>query len=502
MTLVGWLAGPASIQGRGFARRQGMSDVTIADLIAWEPRLSAGSGRPMAGAAVPAALDRSLAWVVAARSGTPMLPALRGGEAVVLSSRLLDTLDAPLEDLLAEFERSGVVAVIVPGAGPMPTVGGMTSPEILRLDSDAAAPDIESELNRSLTELRGDLYRAGTELSREISRVAAAGGGSAALLSAAETALGMSLSLSRGPSQDRERWDSLTLPVGPSLELTASVGDPRRRALARLALRALHGPVTESLRRDEAARPRGAARAEAIGRLLDPGIAGSAEALARSLGLEPSARYRVAAVSGIDPAAVARIIGSAEDAGRRDGLGVLLVRADAEPVAAGRPDPALARLDRAAGSQGSIAISAPVGGVESLSDARDQAMFIADLQRRGVLSRRVVAFDDIGRIGHFRFVHALLADQELAVFARAALGDLPRDDRRRTLRTTLLAFLDAGGSQALTAERLGIHRNTLAYRLRRIAELAGRDPADPEHRLAMHIAALLDALTASNPPDR
>ena len=64
------------------------------------------------------------------------------------------------------------------------------------------------------------------------------------------------------------------------------------------------------------------------------------------------------------------------------------------------------------------------------------------------------------------------------------------------LRQTWLAYLDAGGSQTETAAALGIHRNTLTYRLRQIAQLTGHAPDDPRMRLAVHVA-----LAAERMPD-
>ncbi|MGY1688646.1 PucR family transcriptional regulator [Geodermatophilus sp. SYSU D01105] len=54
------------------------------------------------------------------------------------------------------------------------------------------------------------------------------------------------------------------------------------------------------------------------------------------------------------------------------------------------------------------------------------------------------------------------------------------------LTATAEAWLDAAGSAARTAEDLGIHRQTLYYRLGRIAELTGLDPADGDARLLVH----------------
>jgi DNA-binding PucR family transcriptional regulator len=62
------------------------------------------------------------------------------------------------------------------------------------------------------------------------------------------------------------------------------------------------------------------------------------------------------------------------------------------------------------------------------------------------------------------------------------------------LRATLLAYLETGGSHVESAARLGIHRNTLAYRLKQIAVLTGTDPADPSTRLTLHLALTVERM--------
>ena len=59
---------------------------------------------------------------------------------------------------------------------------------------------------------------------------------------------------------------------------------------------------------------------------------------------------------------------------------------------------------------------------------------------------------------------------------------------------TLAAYLRHGGAAGDAAAQLAIHRNTLTYRLRRIAELTGRSPLDPAQALSLHLAALLHSL--------
>ena len=66
---------------------------------------------------------------------------------------------------------------------------------------------------------------------------------------------------------------------------------------------------------------------------------------------------------------------------------------------------------------------------------------------------------------------------------------IAHDDRRGgDLAGTLLAWLDAGGDVVRTAELLGVHSNTLRYRLRRIGELVGTDLRyDAAIRLELHL---------------
>ncbi|WP_030982185.1 PucR family transcriptional regulator [Streptomyces sp. NRRL S-1813] len=56
------------------------------------------------------------------------------------------------------------------------------------------------------------------------------------------------------------------------------------------------------------------------------------------------------------------------------------------------------------------------------------------------------------------------------------------------LARTAEVFLDCAGQASRTAQALGIHRQTLYYRLGRVEKLTGLDLADGEHRLLLHMA--------------
>ncbi|MBO0770256.1 MAG: helix-turn-helix domain-containing protein [Actinobacteria bacterium] len=75
-----------------------------------------------------------------------------------------------------------------------------------------------------------------------------------------------------------------------------------------------------------------------------------------------------------------------------------------------------------------------------------------------------------------------LAEQELA-----ALAGLP-PQRRRHLTETLAALLETRGSAVQVAERLGVHPQTVRYRIRQLEELLGDRFTDPDARFAMELA--------------
>jgi PucR C-terminal helix-turn-helix domain/GGDEF-like domain len=65
---------------------------------------------------------------------------------------------------------------------------------------------------------------------------------------------------------------------------------------------------------------------------------------------------------------------------------------------------------------------------------------------------------------------------------------------RPELAATAAAYLDHAGNVARAAAALGVHRQTLYYRLQRIEELTGLDLADGQDRLRLHLALTLAPL--------
>ena len=75
---------------------------------------------------------------------------------------------------------------------------------------------------------------------------------------------------------------------------------------------------------------------------------------------------------------------------------------------------------------------------------------------------------------------------------RRPLVLLAREDRRGVLRRTLNAWFAASGHAVAAAHALHVHRNTLEYRLRRIREVTGLNPAVYEDGMMLYIALQLE----------
>jgi purine catabolism regulator len=363
-----------------------------------------------------------------------------------------------------------------------------------------------------LTECRGNLYRIGTELERQLTDLTASHTGLSALVQTTSDlsslpiqvvdAQGRLLAASR---QDPVASDGASLPddefqleraLSSGLSLTLGPLRPEQRVVAQFLVDRIAAAVTIAARQDEAARPRGSRRVEAVAALLagQSGSASEQRAAALALGLDPDASFFVAVSSGADDALPHALtpLGTVHAAGLVNGRQMSLV------VARGRagPESLLSRVaevkrrwqNETGGSAATLAISAPASGVARLPAAAREAEFVATLQAQPRFPHRVASFDSIDDIGAFQLLYPLRETSELRQFVSEALGTLERRDHRGTLRETLRAYLETGGSHADASSRLGIHRNTLAYRLRRIGELIGRDVGDPRTWLTLHLA--------------
>ncbi|WP_338324626.1 PucR family transcriptional regulator [Nonomuraea polychroma] len=180
-----------------------------------------------------------------------------------------------------------------------------------------------------------------------------------------------------------------------------------------------------------------------------------------------------------------------------DGLDTLETRAftvlidDAATTAAARAagPMAIALVARVAADTVAREVDGPVGvslpsGYDpvALRGALDQARRALDAAR----SRQagVVRFGELAGQG----LLGLLEPAAAQAFSAALLAPLAEYGSRADLIESLRAYLDCNGHWDAAAKRLGVHRHTLRYRMKRVAELLGRDLDDPGVRAELWLA--------------
>lgn len=99
----------------------------------------------------------------------------------------------------------------------------------------------------------------------------------------------------------------------------------------------------------------------------------------------------------------------------------------------------------------------------------------------------MTAFADLGV---YRLLYTFRHSKELAEFCEETLAPLTDYDAKNgtSLVETLEMYLRCDASLGAAAEALYLHRNSLAYRLRRIAELTGLNLDNLEDRFRLQLA--------------
>ncbi|MBB4705478.1 purine catabolism regulator [Sphaerisporangium siamense] len=130
-----------------------------------------------------------------------------------------------------------------------------------------------------------------------------------------------------------------------------------------------------------------------------------------------------------------------------------------------------------AAGHGRVGVGGPAGPGE-LAAGLDQA-------RRALASAApVMRFADLAGQGLLSLVDPGL----LEGFASSLLAPLREYGSRADLVESLRAYLACNGHWDAAAQRLGVHRHTLRYRMRRVGDLLGRDLDDPASRAELWIA--------------
>ncbi len=255
--------------------------------------------------------------------------------------------------------------------------------------------------------------------------------------------------------------------------------------------------------REQWVRGAAAVRAAEVRALLS-GKAGDADAVSLRLGYELG-RHHVGYVvwseeAGERPGDAGALFAAMERAARAIaeslGAGPPLTVAEGRHLAcwAGRrerPDLKRLRLPRSAAGSLSVAAGTPAHGIEGFVLTHREALVARRVaQLRGDRAGGHTAYPDVA-------LEALLAEDPAVArrFTARELGPLTaRDDATVRIASTLAIYLEEGGSFVGAARRLGVHSNTVAYRVRRAEAELGHPVT--ERQLELRVALRLSRLLA------
>jgi PucR family transcriptional regulator, purine catabolism regulatory protein len=148
----------------------------------------------------------------------------------------------------------------------------------------------------------------------------------------------------------------------------------------------------------------------------------------------------------------------------------------ADPAEARAAAEAVAEAALARGMGGRFGLGMPEADPRGLRRAYQEARFALEAAGPpgpGAAARVATVAD----LGSHRLLLARQEDAALEAISRGLLAPLTDYDRRHhgDLMASLRAFLEHNGNWEAAARALGVHRHTLRYRVRRVAELTGRD---------------------------
>ena len=465
------------------------------------------------------ATGRPIAWVRVLRPRVPAFDALDPGDLVIATASALAVVapgERELNDLVAALAavpvsgvllvegESGVAASVLDGAAAALAAAAVAGLRVARTDPAV----LERSLVGFIVARGAEIERQAALLEGELRRRALEGGGVAALVATVSAFLGRALAVEAGrgdaivihapaeaPSAaaDAARYQArpsdrgataLRVPLPSASGHDGAIlvlGPEPVTELARVTLPRVAGLLALELAREEAVRGASdrARRAEPMPAAGPPWVVVLARQ--REPGGEddaPSARE-----AREDIRRALRLLAPARRLNLRGDTDSLEIRL----VVAGSAEEAERLVDRVGAVLGrTVAVSNPFSAAADRPAAEAEAR--ATLEAALALDRPPsVAHAD--RLAIYRMLGALHKLPDGARLAMAVLAPLldARPDVRRERLETLRALLAHGGVGEAAAA-LGVHRNTVAYRVRRIEAATGWRIADPELRLPLAVA--------------
>ena len=184
----------------------------------------------------------------------------------------------------------------------------------------------------------------------------------------------------------------------------------------------------------------------------------------------------------------------------RSGLAAMLDRGAVRYLSTARPDRAgflveVESEDDALALAQKLVDADPTARVGVGRPARGRALGRSLVEARAAIDTAttpVASYRDLGALE----LLLSLPDAALEAFVDRVLGATATNPR---LAESLTVLLECGCRWSEAAERLGVHRHTLRYRMDRLKEQTGRHPDDPEQRMELWLAVKAkQALAARN----
>lgn len=129
-----------------------------------------------------------------------------------------------------------------------------------------------------------------------------------------------------------------------------------------------------------------------------------------------------------------------------------------------------------------FAVGDPGAGIDGFRRSHREAQAARSIAENGRQRRTLTRYRDVevvSLVSHDPAGRSALVEREL----RGMLGDDAASER---LRDTVRAVLACWGNHEAAARRLGVHKNTVRYRIQRVEEVLGRDLAS--NRLPLELA--------------
>jgi len=478
-------------------------------------------------------LQEPVEWVASLRAAFPLFGVLGPGYLALAHVELARQIDASVtvSRLLRELARAQATGFVVdePITGAEAALADELGLPVLLIPAGIALPDVERDILRTLVDREGQLARREMDVRKNLQQVYARENLDGVLSQVARVIQGQVLlvddhDLEIAQSGSRE---GLADPARTVLSVEAagrSVGQlilwqagsggghqglsSSASVYAREAAHLCAIELVQQLARRETEDRLGA---DLVEQLLDEHM--DEEALSARfvhLGYDVAARRRHVVIA-LGPADAADQIMTCRHCARdiqwvaeRDDASVINVTyrgvllcfcsfSDSEPDRRVR-NWLREALQSAASERCALGVGRVGVGLSGLRNGVHQAMDAFSLGQT-IAGRQSPHFYE--ELGLYRLLAGLRRRSELVAFYEETLGALARYDAEHSteLVHTLGVFFEQNANASQTSRSLYVHRNTLNYRLQRIAEITGLELSDAEARLAFQLALKIRRLT-------